>query len=117
MLSFEGCDFAKDSYGGVQGDGGRGGIVGVERDSDNAKVAFCGVDEARFACRLEIGEGLVIGKWENRRRRTIMRLSGVMNAVEQGVSRPKSGLLDMVLWARTAWRRSWKDSMTTPDFC
>lgn len=58
-MGLQGSDFPKDSYGGVQGDGLGGGIVGVDRDSDDAKVAFGRVHEGGFSCRLEIGERLI----------------------------------------------------------
>jgi len=44
-LGLEGGDFAKNRYSSVQSDGFRWRIVGVDRYSDDAKIAFARVHE------------------------------------------------------------------------
>jgi len=44
-LGLEGGDFTKNSYRGMQSDRLRGRIVGVDGESDDAKIAFGSVDK------------------------------------------------------------------------
>ena len=55
----EGGDFTKESYSGVQSDRFGGRIVGLERESDDAKIAFGGVDKGGFTCGLGDGIGVI----------------------------------------------------------
>jgi hypothetical protein len=58
-LCLQGCDFTKESYGGVQSDRLGGRLVGISGGSDDAKITFGGVHKGRLACRLDRARGLL----------------------------------------------------------